>query len=145
VAHQLHPSALEHFGLVAALESYCPDFSKLHSIKLMFTHRGVPDAIPSNVSLCLYRIAQECLQNAAKHSGAKTASLVLKAHKGEIVLAVADKGAGFDPVLAEGQSGLGLVGIRERARLAGGSISIRSSPGKGTHIEVRLPLDKAAS
>lgn len=143
-AHQLHPSALEHFGLVAALESYCPDFSKLHSIKLKFTHRDVPDSVPSEVALCLYRVAQECLRNVAKHSGAKAAQLRLTGGKGDIILSVADKGAGFDPGQVERQHGLGIVGLRERVRLAGGSISIRSAPGKGTQIGVRIPLRRVA-
>jgi two-component system CheB/CheR fusion protein len=142
-AHQLHPSDLEHFGLVAALEGFCPSFSKRHSIKLKFTHREVPGSIPSKVALCLYRAAQECLHNVAKHSGARTASVALIVDKGKIVLSVADKGAGFDPAPEGHSGGLGLIGIRERVRLVGGSISISSSPGKGTRIEVSVPLDEA--
>jgi len=144
-AHQLHPSSLEHFGLVAALESYCPDFSKLYPIQLKFTHRGVPAAIPFDVSLCLYRVAQECLHNVAKHSGAKEATLVLRGTQGGILLSVIDKGAGFDPDLAADRSGLGLVGIRERVRLVGGSVAIHSRPGHGTTIDVRVPLNRTAS
>ncbi|MBE0660309.1 MAG: PAS domain-containing protein [Bryobacteraceae bacterium] len=142
-AHQLHPSDLEHFGLVAALEGFCSTFSRLHSIRLRFTHRGVPDSMPSEVALCLYRVAQECLHNVAKHSGASKASLALKVDKGDIVLSVADKGAGFDPAPAGQSGGLGLIGIRERVRLVGGRISIRSSPDNGAQIEVRVRLAEA--
>lgn len=142
-AHQLHPSDLEHFGLVAALEGFCSTFSRLHLIKLKFTHRGVPDSMPSEIALCLYRVAQECLRNVAKHSGAKTASLALKMDKGDIVLSVTDNGAGFDSAPAGHSGGLGLIGVRERVRLVDGSISIRSSQGKGTRIEVRVRLDEA--
>jgi len=144
-AQQLHPSALEHFGLVAALESYCPDFAKLYSIRLKFTHRGVPESVSSEVSLCLYRVAQECLHNVAKHSGAKRAVLELRGNKGGLLLSVIDNGKGFDRDLAAGQRGLGVVGIQERARLVGGSVSIDSRPGEGTQIHVRVPLNKAAS
>ena len=143
-AHQLHPSALEHFGLVTALESYCPDFSKLHPIQLKFTHRGVPEAIPFDLSLCLYRVAQECLHNVAKHSGASEATLALRGDKAGLLLSVIDKGRGFDPDMVADQGGLGIVGIRERVRLVGGSVSIDSRPGSGTRIDVRVPLDKAA-
>jgi two-component system CheB/CheR fusion protein len=143
-AHQLHPSSLEHFGLVAALASYCPDFSKLYPIQLKFTHRGVPASVPFDVSLCLYRVAQECLHNIAKHSGAKEATLALRGVQGGLLLSVIDKGEGFDPDLAADRSGLGIVGIRERVRLVGGSVSIHSRPGHGTAIDVRIPLNRTA-
>lgn len=143
-AHQLHPSALEHFGLIAALEAYCLDFSKRHSIRLRFTHRSFPDTLSSDISLCLYRVAQECLRNMARHAGAKTASLTLTGVRGAVVLSASDKGVGFDPHLMAGQSGLGLVGVRERVRLCGGTTSVQSAPGKGTKIEVRIPLREVA-
>ncbi|HXN46419.1 MAG TPA: chemotaxis protein CheB [Bryobacteraceae bacterium] len=144
-AHQLHPSSLEHFGLVAALDAYCPDFSKLYPIRLKFTHRGVPASIPFDVSLCLYRVAQECLHNIAKHSGANEATLALRGDKKGLVLSVIDKGEGFDPDLLPDQKGLGIVGIRERVRLVGGSVSIQSRAGHGTEIDVRVPLNRVAS
>ena len=144
-AHQLHPSSLEHFGLVAALEAYCPDFSKLYPVRLKFTHRGVPASIPFDVSLCLYRVAQECLHNIAKHSGADQATLALRGDKTGLVLSVIDKGEGFDPGVLPDQRGLGIVGIRERVRLVGGSVSIRSRAGHGTEIDVRVPLNRVAS
>jgi two-component system CheB/CheR fusion protein len=145
VAHQLHPSALEHFGLVAALESYCADFSKLYPIQIEFAHRGVPEAIPFEVALCLYRVAQECLHNIAKHSGAREAKLTLRGDKEGLLLSVIDNGEGFDPRLAAGQRGLGIVGIRERVRLAGGTVSIASKPGHGVQIDVRIPPARTAS
>jgi two-component system CheB/CheR fusion protein len=143
-AHQLHPSALEHFGLVAGLESYCQDFSKLYPIRLKFTHRSVPEAIPFEVSLCLYRVAQECLHNIAKHSGAQEATLTLRGDKRGLLLSVIDKGEGFDPGIAADQGGLGIVGIRERVRLVEGSVSIVSTPGRGAKIDVRVPLNWTA-
>lgn len=143
-AHQLHPSALEHFGLVAALEAFCAEFSKRHSIRLKFTHRGVPESLSSEISLCLYRVAQESLRNIAKHSGSRTASVTLTGGKGAIVLSASDKGVGFDPDQLAGQSGLGLVGVQERVRFCGGRTSVRSAPGKGATIEVRIPLSEVA-
>jgi two-component system CheB/CheR fusion protein len=141
-AHHLHPSALEHLGLVAALESHCSDFSKLHPIQLKLAHRSVPESIPFEVSLCLYRVTQECLNNVAKHSGAGKAKVAIRGDKDGILLSITDNGAGFDPSLAAEQGGLGVVGIRERVRLVDGVVSIRSRPGHGTQIDVRVPLTK---
>jgi signal transduction histidine kinase len=104
----------------------------------------VPASIPFDVSLCLYRVAQECLHNVAKHSGAKEATLALRGEKGGLLLSVTDKGGGFDPELVADQSGLGIVGIRERVRLVGGSVSIHSRPGHGAVIDVRVPLSRTA-
>ena len=138
-AHHLHPSALEHFGLVAAIESHCSDVLKLHRIPLKLTHRSVPESIPSEVSLCLYRVTQECLTNIAKHSRARKVTVAIKGDKDGILLSVSDDGTGFDPVLVADQSGLGIVGIRERVRLVNGTVSIHSQPGRGTQIDVRVP------
>jgi signal transduction histidine kinase len=139
-AHRLHPSALEHFGLVAALESHCSDFMKLHRIQVKLTHRSVPESVHSEVALCLYRVTQECLNNIARHSGASKAAVGIRRIEGNIVLSIADNGTGFDPALVSDLSGLGIVGIRERVRLVNGTVSIDSQPGHGTQIDVRVPL-----
>ena len=141
-AHRLHPSVLEHFGLVAAVESHCSDFMKLHRIQLKLAHRNVPESIPFDVSLCLYRVTQECLNNVAKHSGAREVTVAIEGDKDGILLSVTDNGTGFDPVLMADQSGLGIVGIRERVRLVDGVVSINSQPGRGTQIDVRVPMTK---
>jgi two-component system CheB/CheR fusion protein len=141
-AQHLHPSALEHFGLVTALESHCSDFLKRHQIQLKLTHRSVPESIPVEVSLCLYRVTQECLHNIAKHSGAGQVAVEIRGNEEGLLLSIADNGTGFDPGLVADQSGLGLVGIRERVRLVDGIVSINSQPGHGTKIDVRVPLTK---
>ena len=141
-AHRLHPSALEHFGLAAAIESHCSDFMKLHRIQVKLTHRSVPESIPMEVALCLYRVTQECLNNVAKHSGAREAAVAIKKMEGDIFLSITDNGTGFDPGLVADQNGLGIVGIRERVRLVDGTVLIHSQPGHGTQIEVRVPLTK---
>lgn len=141
-AHRLHPSALEHFGVVPAIESHCSDFTKLHRIQVKFTHLRVPESIPLEVTLCLYRVTQECLNNVAKHSGASEAAVAIKKKEGDIFLLITDNGKGFDPGLVGSQEGLGIVGIRERVRLVDGTVSIHSHPGHGTQIEVRVPLTK---
>ena len=94
------------------------------------------------VALCLYRVTQECLNNVAKHSGARKAAVTIKGREGDIFLSITDNGAGFDPDLVADQSGLGIVGIRERVRLVNGIASIHSQPGHGTQIEFRVPLTK---
>jgi len=128
-AHRLHPSALEHFGVVAALESHCSAFAKLHRIQVNFTHRSVPESIPMEVALCLYRVTQECLNNVAKHSGAREAAVAIKKREGDVCLSITDDGTGFDPGQVADKKGLGIVGIRERVRLVDGTVSILSEPG----------------
>ncbi len=138
IAHELHPSILEHLGLAAALRSYCEEFSKTNGVEVRFRQRDVPESIPRDVALCLYRITQECCRNIAKHSGASTATVSLAGAAGAIHLAISDRGAGFDP--DQPVKGLGLVSIKQRARLVGGSLTLRSRPGEGAAIEVRIPL-----
>ena len=137
LAHQLHPSAVEHFGLAKALEAYCKEFSETHQIRIRFRYREIPESIPAETALCLYRAAQECLANVANHARVKTASVLLAGGLGGIHLVVSDAGAGFD--VAATPPGLGLVSIRERVRLTGGTLSIKSNPGAGTKIEVAIP------
>ena len=141
-AHRLHPSALEHFGLVAAIESHCSDFLKLHPIQFKLTHRSVPESIPFETSLCLYQVTQECLTNVAKHSGARKVTVTITGNDDSIFLSITDNGAGFEPGLLADQSGLGIVGVRERVRLVDGIVSITSQPCHGTQIECRVPLTK---
>lgn len=144
-AHRLHPSALEHFGLVVAIESHCSDFMKLHRIQVKLTHRSLPEIIPPEVALCLYRVTQECLNNVARHSGASKVAVGIKGREGNIILSITDNGTGFDPALLADQSGLGIVGIRERVRLVNGTVSIDSQPRRGTRIDVRVPLTERTS
>jgi signal transduction histidine kinase len=92
------------------------------------------------VVLCLYRIAQEALRNVAKHSGAPGARVELSCDDGGVSLRVADDGRGFDLGAVDDSEGLGLVSMRERLRLVGGTIVIDSRPSAGTRIDVRVPL-----
>jgi signal transduction histidine kinase len=139
-AYQLHPSILEHLGLADALETYCSEFSAQEGIKVCFQLRKMPGAIPKNVALCLYRVAQEALRNVARHSGAARASVTLAGAGGGITLTVADQGTGFDPSMVEGKRGLGLISMKERVSAAGGLLTINARPGVGTRIQIRIPL-----
>ena len=139
-AYQLHPSVLEHLGLVDALETYCSEFSGQEGIKVDFRLRKSPGQIPKGVALCLYRVAQEALRNAARHSGAARASVTLARTGGRLTLTVEDRGRGFDPSVVAGKRGLGLISMKERVTAAGGSLTIDARPGAGTRVQVQVPL-----
>ena len=106
--------------------------------------KGIPSVVPRDVSLCLFRVTQEALHNAVKHSGVRHFDVRVEGSPWEIHLTVRDSGVGFDPQLAEGTRGLGLISMRERVRLAEGTISITSKPESGTEVSVRVPLPAEA-
>jgi PAS domain S-box-containing protein len=138
LSHQLHPAKLEQLGLVAAVRGLGAELYRHHGLEVTFTHHTVPDAVPEDVGLCLYRIVQEALRNVIKHSGTCLATVELTGAPDGLRLRVGDEGAGFDPAAARG-GGLGLVSMRERLYLVGGEIEVRSRPGGGTRIDVRVP------
>jgi signal transduction histidine kinase len=109
-------------------------------VYLDYQVKGVPARLSQEISLCLYRIAQECLNNAIKHSGARDAKVKLLGTGDEIVLRVSDTGVGFDPDSPAIKRGLGLVGMKERLRLVRGNISVESRPSQGTQITASVPL-----
>jgi PAS domain S-box-containing protein len=140
LSHQLHPSKLDILGLTACIGSFCREFSQRHKMEVRFVHRNIQGEIPKDVSLCLYRIVEEALQNVVKHSGAQDAKVELSGHANQIDLCVSDNGAGFTLESANGETGLGLISMRERVRLVGGHLSVESEPSHGTRIHVRIPL-----
>jgi len=137
ISHELHPAVLQHLGLAAALRAYCAEFTSLTGIQVALATDGSFDETPAAASLCLYRIAQEALQNVAKHARVQEAVVSLDHSDGLLHLAVSDKGKGIEPGLAA--TGLGLISIRERVRLLGGRAEIRSEPGEGTVVAVEIP------
>ena len=140
LSHELHPAKLEQLGLMAAVRGFAKELGAAHQIAVECEFQDVPRGVPDEIALCLYRIVQEALQNVVKHSGATGAQVVLRGNENEIFLQVADHGSGFDSGVTTGNSSLGLVGMRERVRLVHGKISVISSEGEGTQIEVRVPL-----
>jgi len=140
LSHQLHPSKLEQLGLVAAIGDLCRELAHNHGLKIEFTHDQVPAAISPDASVCLYRIAQEALRNAIKHSGAQQAEVALRGTADSIALRIIDYGRGFDFRQIHGNSGLGLVSMRERVRHLRGEVTIDSQPLRGTRVHVRVPL-----
>jgi signal transduction histidine kinase len=142
LSHRLHPAGLRFIGLVAALsalqrETHAPD------VQIVFSHERVPAHIPQDLMLCLYRIAQEALQNAIKYSGASEITIRLAGSPEGLTLSVADDGVGFDVAAARG--GLGLISMRERLEPFGGMLHIRSEPGRGACIEAVVPAPTAAA
>ena len=137
LAHRLHPAVIEQAGLVPALQQLAAEVSR--SSGLPVSAQVPPDdlRLPADRALALFRIAQEALRNAVRHSGASAVSIQVRTSPGGIALVVEDNGHGFDPGAASG--GLGLTSIRERARLAGGHAVVRSTSGSGTTVIARIP------
>ena len=140
LAHQLHSSRLEHVGLGSALKGLCEQYSSQYKIRVEFTSREVPFAISKDVALCLFRVAQEALNNVVKHSNAKEARVELLGVDNQIRLRILDRGSGFDPAIRSLDTGIGLVSMRERLRLVGGTLSVRSAPARGTEIVAQTPM-----
>jgi signal transduction histidine kinase len=139
LSHQLHSPVLEIAGLAAGLRSLCRDFQGKLGIPIVFTSCSDLKNVPNEIALCLYRIAQESLNNIGKHSGARNASVQVSRTLRKIHLRISDSGIGFTLGSQTG-NGLGLISMTERAQLLDGSLQIRTHPGGGTQVHVSLPL-----
>ena len=144
MSYQLHPSAAEHLGLAVAVQDLCCEVSEHQGLKIEFRQDGFPAMLPTEVALCAFRIVQESLHNVIAHSGADEAIVVLEKTDQAVSLSISDEGCGFDVESAGINGGLGLISMRERLRLVGGEIVIRSQPSRGTQIEVSIPLARQA-
>ncbi len=143
MSRRLHPAVLDELGLEAALREECTAFSASAATPCEVQSRGVPASLPEDVSLCLYRVAQESLRNIAKHAKATRVRVVLSGKKAGVGLRVEDTGDGFDLKRAKGKGGLGLISMEERVRLLQGKFTIESYPGEGTTVDVFIPLESA--
>jgi len=139
LSHRLHPSRLAHIGLANALSTLCDEFARQGSMDIDFHHDEIPD-LPSEVTTCLYRVAQEAIRNAEKHSGSRRVRVELAARPDAIMLCVSDSGLGFATTSLESSTGLGLVSMAERVRSVGGALSVQSEVNRGTRIEASVPL-----
>ncbi len=139
LSHDLHSSQLEYLGVVAGMKSWCKEFGERQGMQIDCRH-DVRSTLPPDTGLCLFRILQEALHNAAKHSGVKRIEVQLREDSGEIHLVVSDLGRGFDCETAKQGRGLGLTSMQERVRLVDGTIEIQSKPMGGTTVHVRVPL-----
>jgi signal transduction histidine kinase len=140
LSHGLHPSVLHHIGLVAALQAQCAEVERQRNVQVTFFADGEVEPASQLVAVSLFRIAQEALRNAARHGRARHATLSLARLDAELMLAISDDGVGFDVVAARQNGGLGLVSIEERARLVQGRVTFDSRPGRGTIVDVRIPV-----
>ena len=146
LSHESHPTFLDHLGLVAALQSFCDELCRRHpSLTIEFRHHSVPTRLDADTGLCIFRIVQEALHNVIKHSGANSATIVLEKIRQRISLSISDQGCGFDTESVRIKDGLGLISMRERLALVGGSISITSQPLQGTQIKASVPLTRPAN
>lgn len=146
LSHDLHPTVLRHAGLVAALTAYCHEVQRTHGLVVSCRASGEFSSLDRGASLCLYRAGQEALRNVVAHAAAERVDLALVREGDAVELTVADDGKGFEPGAMDRRKGLGLVSINERARLAGGTATVMSSPGSGTQVLIRIPaLAEAAT
>ena len=140
IAHRLHPSKLNHLGLLPAVRELCRDVTARHGLDVQVADEGMPAELGSDLTLCLYRVIQESLANVLRHSGASHALVSLQRREREITLKVADDGQGFDPEATAENNGIGLFSMRERLRLVRGHLDVASQPGAGTEITVTVPV-----
>lgn len=145
ISHNLHPPVLEDLGLEVALRELSEDFEEAHLIRARFSARRLPPLIPTDVALSFYRIAQEALTNIAKHAETESVDITLAGEPDSLTLFVRDSGRGFDPDCGKGSVGLGLISMRQRAELIGGTLEVQSAPGQGTQIVVCAPLTREAN
>jgi len=144
LSHRLHSSKLEYLGIVVAAKSFCKELSEQQKVEIDFSAAAISNNVSKEISLCLFRVLQETLQNAVKHSGVRHFTVDLRGTAAEIELTVSDLGAGFDPQDAINRRGLGLISMRERLQLVKGEISIKSQPGGGTTIHARVPFSSSS-
>ena len=141
LSHRLHPAKLRLIGLVSALHALQRELSRPETA-ITFTHDNVPSTVSPDLTVCLFRVVQEALQNALKYSKAHEVSVRLRGLPDGLALTIVDDGVGFDVNEASGR-GLGLISMKERVEATGGALQIRSTPGAGTRLEVTVPLHSA--
>jgi PAS domain S-box-containing protein len=141
LSHDLHSSKLEYLGIVAAMRGFCREFGEKQKMEIEFESHDLPSPLPTpEISLSLFRVLQEALHNAVKHSGVRHVEVQLWGSPGEIHLTVSDSGAGFNTQAAKEGAGLGLTSMEERLKLVNGELSVESQPQRGTAIHARVPL-----
>ncbi len=142
LSHFLHPALLDDLGLPATVDWYLRGFSRRHDVRADLLQSNMTERLAPEVEASCYRIIQEALTNVAKHARAQTCRVYLQRLPTTLLVTVEDDGVGFEERRRDstaGSSGLGLIGIRERASHLGGTVGIESAPGRGTRITVELP------
>jgi PAS domain S-box-containing protein len=144
LAYQLHPSVLDELGLAEAVRAECERQGRRGRLDLSLELDPLPGVMGKDTALCLFRVAQEALNNVNRHAGARTGTVSLRQVDGGLRLAVRDDGVGFDPEGAAHRRSLGLASMRERVRLVDGTLDIESAPGQGTSVIAWVPVDGEA-
>lgn len=139
LSYRLHPSVLDDLGLIEAIKSECDRVARHGSLRVEVDARDVPDTLPDDTPLCLFRIVQEALNNAVRHANASVVTVLLVPEGRGLQLEVSDDGDGFDPWGPRDHASLGLASMRERIRLVYGEFEIDSSPGRGTTVIAWVP------
>jgi len=140
LAHELYSPRLEYLDIAGVMSSFCRDLGQRKGVDIDFRADGLSTAVPLNISLCLFRVLQEALNNAVKHSGVRKFDVQFKRTSHEVHLTVNDCGVGFNLETARKAGGLGLNRIQERLKLVKGTLAIDSQPKRGTTLHARLPL-----
>jgi PAS domain S-box-containing protein len=140
LSHELHSPRLKLLGLAGAMKAFCEQAAGQHAATIDFEAHDVPKRLPSDVSLCLFRVLQEAVHNAAKHSGVQRVQARLWGTPGQLHLAISDEGSGFDVEMAKAGLGIGLISMAERMKLVDGDVVIESQPQHGTTIRAHVPV-----
>ena len=143
LAYQFHPSILDDLGLPIALQRLVDDFSARSNVRGSFHHKSIPEVVPQEIATCLYRVAQESLNNVLRHAQASRVDVELVRSQFELLVTIVDDGVGFDSEASQyGEHGLGLLSMKERVALVHGALQIISAVGKGTRVQVVVPFLK---
>jgi len=141
LAWELRPAALDDLGLPAVLPRFLNEWSAHYGVRMNFQTTGtMPSRLSPEAETTFYRITQEALTNVAKHAHATRVDVVLEGQRAIVTLVIEDDGVGFEPSAVDRTTGIGLLGMRERAALVGASLQVESAPGKGTTIYLRCPV-----
>jgi PAS domain S-box-containing protein len=143
LSHRLHSSILEYLGLTPAVRSYCAAIAKQYQIQIE-VRQNVPRALPREIALCLFRIVQEGIRNVIKHSRASRVDVLLEGGDQVVSLTISDNGVGFELSSSFASGGIGIISMRERARMLGGTFDLLSQPAQGTQISVTVPIGISA-
>jgi PAS domain S-box-containing protein len=144
ISHRLHSSKLGSLGLAGAMRSFCKEFEEQKNVEIGFQSQGLPEPLSPDISLCLFRVLQEALYNAAKHSGGRLFEVRSWATPSAVHLTVSDFGCGFDMETAKTGRGLGLTSMEERLKIVHGALSIESQLKRGTTIHAFVPINSVS-
>jgi PAS domain S-box-containing protein len=144
LSHELHSAKLQYLGLAAAMRGFCREFGEQQKVEIDFQAHDLPGPLPADTSLSFFRVLQEALHNAVKHSGVKHFEVRLWGTSGEMHLTVSDSGVGFDREAVKAGPGLGLISMEERVKLVNGTLSIDSHPKRGATIHDCVPVSWAS-